>query len=53
MKKKALRMFMEVYAGYLEYTDFEIGRLVNHLNEIQLKLCKRKFERSQARTIGS
>jgi len=25
---------MEVYAGYLTYTDFEIGRLVNHLKEI-------------------
>ena len=25
--------FMEVYAGYLSYTDFEIGRLVNHLKE--------------------
>jgi arylsulfatase len=25
---------MEVYAGYLEYTDFEIGRLINHLKEI-------------------
>lgn len=26
--------FMEVYAGYLTYTDFVIGRLVNHLKEI-------------------
>jgi arylsulfatase len=26
--------FMEVYAGYLTYTDHEIGRLVNHLKEI-------------------
>lgn len=25
--------FMEVYAGFLEYTDYEIGRLVNHLKE--------------------
>ncbi len=25
---------MEVYAGYLTYTDFEIGRLINHLKEI-------------------
>ena len=24
---------MEVYAGYLTYTDYEIGRLVNHLKE--------------------
>ncbi len=26
--------FMEVYAGYLTYTDFEVGRLINHLKEI-------------------
>jgi len=25
--------FFEVYAGYLTYTDFEIGRLINHLKE--------------------
>lgn len=25
---------MEVYAGYLTYTDFEVGRLINHLKEI-------------------
>jgi arylsulfatase len=25
--------FMEVYAGYLTYTDFEVGRLINHLKE--------------------
>ena len=25
--------FMEVYAGFLEYTDYEVGRLVNHLKE--------------------
>jgi arylsulfatase len=25
---------MEVYAGYLTYTDFEVGRLVNHLKEL-------------------
>ena len=25
---------MEVYAGYLTYTDFEVGRVVNHLKEI-------------------
>jgi arylsulfatase len=25
---------MEVYAGYLTYTDFEVGRLVNYLKEI-------------------
>ena len=27
--------FMEVYAGYLTYTDFEVGRLINHLKEIK------------------
>jgi arylsulfatase A-like enzyme len=26
--------FMEVYAGYLTYTDYEVGRLINHLKEI-------------------
>jgi arylsulfatase len=26
--------FFEVYAGYLTYTDFEVGRLINHLKEI-------------------
>lgn len=26
--------FMEVYAGYLTYTDYEIGRVVEHLKEI-------------------
>ena len=25
---------MEVYAGYLTYTDYEVGRLINHLKEI-------------------
>jgi arylsulfatase A-like enzyme len=33
-QKKLYARFMEVYAGYLTYTDFEIGRLVNHLKEI-------------------
>jgi arylsulfatase A-like enzyme len=33
-EKKLYARFMEVYAGYLAYTDFEIGRLVNHLKEI-------------------
>jgi arylsulfatase A-like enzyme len=28
--------FMEVYAGYLTYTDFEVGRLVNFLKEAHL-----------------
>jgi arylsulfatase A-like enzyme len=35
-KEKALyARFMEVYAGYLTYTDFEVGRLINHLKEIK------------------
>jgi len=25
---------MEIYAGYLTYTDYEVGRLINHLKEI-------------------
>jgi arylsulfatase A-like enzyme len=25
---------MEVYAGYLTYTDYQVGRLINHLKEI-------------------
>ncbi len=33
-EKKLYTRFMEVYAGYLAYTDFEVGRLVNHLKEI-------------------
>jgi arylsulfatase A-like enzyme len=33
-EKKLYARFMEVYAGYLTYTDFEIGRLINHLKEI-------------------
>ena len=33
-EKKLYARFMEVYAGYLAYTDFEVGRLVNHLKEI-------------------
>jgi len=33
-EKKLYARFMEVYAGYLTYTDYEIGRLVNHLKEI-------------------
>jgi len=32
-EKKLYARFMEVYAGYLTYTDFEISRLVNHLKE--------------------
>jgi len=30
-EKKSFAHFMEVYAGFLEYTDYEIGRLVSHL----------------------
>jgi arylsulfatase A-like enzyme len=33
-EKKLYARFMEVYAGYLTYTDYEVGRLVNHLKEI-------------------
>jgi arylsulfatase A-like enzyme len=33
-EQKLYARFMEVYAGYLTYTDFEIGRLVNNLKEI-------------------
>ena len=33
-EKKLYARFMEVYAGYLTYTDFEVGRVVNHLKEI-------------------
>ncbi|HEY8936265.1 MAG TPA: arylsulfatase [Cyclobacteriaceae bacterium] len=30
-EQKLYARFMEVYAGFLEYTDFEIGRLLTHL----------------------
>jgi len=33
-QKRLYARFMEVYAGYLTYTDFEIGRIVDHLREI-------------------
>jgi arylsulfatase A-like enzyme len=33
-EKKLYARFMEVYAGYLTYTDYEIGRLIDHLKEI-------------------
>jgi len=33
-EQKLYARFMEVYAGYLTYTDFEIGRLINHLKEV-------------------
>jgi len=32
-EKKLYARFMEVYAGYLTYTDYEIGRVVNYLKE--------------------
>jgi len=33
-EKKLYARFMEVYAGYLTYTDHEVGRLVAHLKKI-------------------
>ncbi|MCR6640950.1 MAG: arylsulfatase [Sporocytophaga sp.] len=30
-EQKIYARFMEVYAGFLEYTDYEIGRIVRHL----------------------
>ena len=35
-QKKLFTRFMEVYAGYLTYTDFQIGRLINYLKENNL-----------------
>jgi len=32
-QKNLYARFMEVYAGYLTYTDFEVGRLIDHLKE--------------------
>ena len=32
-EKKLYARFMEVYAGYLTYTDHEVGRLINYLKE--------------------
>jgi arylsulfatase A-like enzyme len=32
-EKKLYARFMEVYAGYLTYTDHEIGRLINYLKD--------------------
>ncbi len=34
-EQKLYARFMEVYAGYLTYTDYEIGRLVTHLKDIK------------------
>jgi arylsulfatase len=33
-EKKLYARFMEIYAGYLTYTDYEVGVLINHLKEI-------------------
>jgi arylsulfatase len=33
-EKKLYARFMEVYAGYLTFTDFEVGRLIDHLKQI-------------------
>lgn len=33
-EKKLYARFMEVYAGFLSQTDYEIGRIVKHLKEI-------------------
>jgi len=35
-QRKLYARFMEVYAGYLTYTDFQIGRVVNYLRENNL-----------------
>jgi arylsulfatase len=32
-EKELYARFMEIYAGYLTYTDYEVGRLINHLKE--------------------
>ncbi|MDR3713576.1 MAG: arylsulfatase [Puia sp.] len=33
-EKKVFARFMEVYAAYLSYTDYEVGRIVNYLKQI-------------------
>lgn len=33
-EKKLYARFMEVYAGYLSYTDYEVSRIINHLKSI-------------------
>ena len=33
-EKRLFEKFMEVYAGYLTFTDYEIGRIINHLKSI-------------------
>ena len=35
-EQKLFARFMEVYAGFISHTDYEIGRLVNHLRKINL-----------------
>jgi arylsulfatase A-like enzyme len=35
-QKKLFARFMEVYAGYLTYTDYQIGRVINYLKENNL-----------------
>ncbi|THU34944.1 arylsulfatase [Niastella caeni] len=35
-QKKLFTRFMETYAGYLTYTDYQIGRVVNYLRENNL-----------------
>lgn len=33
-EKKVFSKFMEVYAGYLSFTDYEIGRLIDYLKQV-------------------
>jgi arylsulfatase A-like enzyme len=33
-EKKLYARFFEVYAGYLTYTDYQVGRLINYLKQI-------------------
>jgi arylsulfatase len=35
-QKKVYARFMEVYAGYLTYTDYTVGRLINYLKQSNL-----------------
>ena len=35
-EKKVFARFMEAYAGFLDYTDSEIGRLIDHLRQTKL-----------------
>jgi arylsulfatase A-like enzyme len=35
-QKRLFERFFEVYAGYLTYTDYQIGRLINYLREHNL-----------------